>query len=36
MKPEGSLPHSLDPAIVPILSQIDPVHVPISLTENPF
>jgi hypothetical protein len=28
MEPEGSLPHSLVPATVPILSQLDPVHTP--------
>ena len=30
MEPERSLPHSQVPATYPILSQIDPVHTPIS------
>ena len=30
MEPKGSLPHSLCPPTVPILSQLDPVHTPTS------
>jgi len=36
MKPEGSLPHSQQPAHVPILSQISPVQGPIRFLEAPF
>jgi len=28
MEPEGPLPHSTETATVPVLSQINPVHVP--------
>jgi len=30
MEPEGSLLHSQVPSLVPILSQLDPVHAPTS------
>jgi hypothetical protein len=36
MEPESSLPHLKSPPPVPILSHINPVHVPISLLEDPF
>jgi hypothetical protein len=31
MEAEGSLPHSKEPASIPILSQIDPFRAPIQL-----
>jgi hypothetical protein len=34
MEPEGSLPHSQEPAIVPVLSQINPVHAHLSYFLN--
>ena len=35
MEPVGKLPRSQKPVICPILSQINPIHVPIPLPEDP-
>jgi hypothetical protein len=36
MEPGGALPHSQEPATCPILSELNPVHSPIPLLEDPF
>jgi hypothetical protein len=36
MEREDSLPHSKETPLVPVMSQINPVHATITLPENSF